>query len=123
MFLGANRSHVCHMWLRTQCAKSADQKSSHRFVSCGQGGKVEYPDQLDHSGDVLNLQPHLIIGSQMRSESNLSAYMAAIAQLAARRSHNPKVVSSILTRRTCVFVRHIAGMAMFYKTILSFSFK
>jgi hypothetical protein len=25
--------------------------------------------------------------------------MAAIAQLAARRSHNPKVVSSILTRR------------------------
>jgi hypothetical protein len=27
--------------------------------------------------------------------------MAAIAQLAARRSHNPKVVSSILTRRIC----------------------
>ena len=27
------------------------------------------------------------------------AHMAAIAQLAARRSHNPKVVSSILTRR------------------------
>ena len=26
---------------------------------------------------------------------------AAIAQLAARRSHNPKVVSSILTRRIC----------------------
>ena len=26
-------------------------------------------------------------------------YPAAIAQLAARRSHNPKVVSSILTRR------------------------
>ena len=26
---------------------------------------------------------------------------AAIAQLAARRSHNPKVVSSILTRRNC----------------------
>ena len=28
--------------------------------------------------------------------------MAAIAQLAARRSHNPKVVSSILTRRIAV---------------------
>ena len=29
-----------------------------------------------------------------------SLVQAAIAQLAARRSHNPKVVSSILTRRT-----------------------
>ena len=34
--------------------------------------------------------------------------MAAIAQLAARRSHNPKVVSSILTRRNCLHWRSIA---------------
>ena len=32
-----------------------------------------------------------------------SAGMAAVAQLAARRSHNPKVVSSILTCRICFF--------------------
>jgi hypothetical protein len=32
-------------------------------------------------------------------------FKAAIAQLAARRSHNPKVVSSILTRR--IFTRRI----------------
>jgi hypothetical protein len=32
--------------------------------------------------------------------SGRSASTAAIAQLAVRRSHNPKVVSSILTRRT-----------------------
>ena len=41
--------------------------------------------------------------------------MAAIAQLAARRSHNPKVVSSILTRRTlhkcvCVCVCVCSGL-------------
>ena len=37
------------------------------------------------------------------------ASSAAIAQLAARRSHNPKVVSSILTRRTfcCMVVQHV----------------
>ena len=33
------------------------------------------------------------------AEESFKNPMAAIAQLAARRSHNPKVVSSILTRR------------------------
>ena len=36
----------------------------------------------------------------MGFERDFKIGTAAIAQLAARRSHNPKVVSSILTRRT-----------------------
>ena len=48
-------------------------------------------------------------GSDSRSASGLRPRlsqqviaMAVIAQLVARRSHNPKVVSSILTRRICM---------------------
>ena len=37
--------------------------------------------------------------SCMMNDDFFETIIAAIAQLAARRSHNPKVVSSILTRR------------------------
>ena len=38
--------------------------------------------------------------------SVIHSSIAVIAQLVARRSHNPKVVSSILTHRICDFWRH-----------------
>ena len=40
------------------------------------------------------------LGAGVETPTLREIFIVAVAQLAARRSHNPKVVSSILTRRT-----------------------
>ena len=52
-----------------------------------------------HKKDLRLKPPRDNCDESSRSSCAAAAIMAAIAQLAARRSHNPKVVSSILTCR------------------------
>ena len=67
---------------------------------CGFSSRCENPMRsiVKPYGFYTYFQP-LPPCSVLSNEHAVRHFQAAIAQLAARRSHNPKVVSSILTRR------------------------